>query len=159
MKTLRLLIILVSIIILNACGGSEDEITSSLIDESLGTYTYTGWFYSGTSWSDRQDINGNLTVSRNGENTIITIDSVEEIQISRVVFSNQSPKYGFDIESATLTDANNNTVDRFGWGDMIMEFQPYDGLYDDDLGFFYVTFINSQASEPEIYFYIKAEKN
>ncbi|RNC79786.1 MAG: hypothetical protein ED556_14510 [Winogradskyella sp.] len=159
MKTFRLLILLFSTVVLCACSSSEDESTPNLIQESIGDYTYTGWFYSGTNWSDRQDINGNLTVSRNGDNTIITIDGDQEIEISRVVFSEQSPKYGFDIESATIIDNNNNSINRFGWGDMIMESQPYDGLYDNDLEFFYVTFIKAQTSEPDTHFYIQAEKN
>ena len=160
MKTLRSLIVLVSIVLLSGCDNeSIDNTTPTLIDESAGSYTYTGWFFSGTSWSNRVDINGTLTVSNSGENITIVLDGNETVQVSSVVFAQHSDKYGFDIEASSFTDANDNTIDRFGWGDMIMEHQPYDGLYDGDLGQLFLTFVNSQASEPETHFFIDAVKD
>ncbi len=160
MKTLRSLIVLASILILNACSNeSIDNSTPTLIDESAGAYTYSGWFFTGTNWSNRQDIEGTLTVSNNGEDITIVIDGNETVQVSTVVFAQHSAKYGFDIEAVTFTDDNDNTINRYGWGDMIMEFQPYDGLYDGDLEQLFLTFVNSQTSELDSFYFIDAVKD
>ena len=67
-------------------------------------------------------------------------------------------KFGFDIVPAVLNDGVNQ-FNRNGWGDMILERQPYDGLYDDELKCLFVTYIISAEGQEDSFYFIKGVKN
>ena len=98
MKKLAPFLFFSTLLILGSCSKGKGVETPALIQASEGNYTYSGWFFSGTNISNRTDINGILSLSAVGEEFTITLDGVETIQSGRIVFSNQSEKFGFDIE-------------------------------------------------------------
>ena len=158
MKKIASFFLFCTLLILVSCSKGEGVATPALIQASIGNYTYSGWFFSGTNISNRTDINGTLSLSAVGEGITITLDGVESIQSGRIVFSSQSEKFGFDIEPAVLNDGVNQ-FNRTGWGDMILERQPYDGLYDDELDCLFVTYIISAQGQEDSFYFVKGAKN
>ena len=157
-KKLAHFLLFSTVLILGSCSKGEGVETPALIQASVGSYTYSGWFFSGSNIGNRTDINGTLSLSAVGEEFTITLDGVESIQSGRIVFSNQSEKFGFDIEPALLNDGVNQ-FNRAGWGDMILERQPYDGLYDDEFKCLFVTYIISAEGQEDSFYFIKGVKN
>lgn len=122
MRVGSFVILLTSIGIFESC--NKDEATPDFAAESVGTYSYNANILRNNG---PENILGTLSISRDGGTTIIVIDEIEEIKYSRLDIV--ADGYGFDMESATITDDNGNFVSRRGSGVFAVGSRGYHGRY------------------------------
>jgi hypothetical protein len=157
MKKLRIALLFALAVFLGSC--EDEETTPDYLAESIGEYSYSARIFDSNN-TVVDNVSGELTLSRNGNDLTLVIDGDETIKSSRVELATNG--FGFDIESVTLPDSDGDLVVRSGQTAASVEGREYHGRYDSGSNQLYLNlnyiYQDSQFSDFNLYLEVIASK-